>query len=322
MKALVYDGHARLVSDYPLPVPQPGEARIRTVLAGICATDLEILGGYGDLKGVLGHEFTGVVDQAEDPELVGQRVVGEINIACGECRSCLRNMPSHCEQRAALGIRGYDGVIAEYCVLPTQNLHIVPAHVNSETAVFAEPLAAACQIVDQVHIRPSDQVIVLGDGKLGLLVAQVVALTGCDLLVVGRHADKLAILAERGIATFQGQPDSLGHTDIVIDCTGQPQGFETARQLVRPRGTLVLKSTYQGRVEMDLSSLVVDEVQIVGSRCGPFTPALRLMAQKLVDVASLVEAEYPLHQAHAALQHAGQRSSLKILIKMPEPDKR
>jgi len=318
MKAIVYDGQPgsyRLAVDYVEPVQGPGEARIRTTLAGICGTDLEIVRGYLNFRGVLGHEFVGVVDQAQDPALIGQRVVGEINIACGECVMCRTGHPSHCAHRTSLGIRERDGSLAEYVCLPTKNLYPVPDNIPDETAVFVEPLAAACQILDQVQIKPTHRVVVLGDGKLGLLIAQVLALTGCELVVIGRHHEKLDILSARGITTQIGLQPLARNADLVVECTGRAEGFQDALRLVRPRGTLVLKSTYHGPIETDLSSLVVDEVQVLGSRCGPFPAALRLLAQGLVDVTPLIEAEYPLDDAVAAIKHAGQKGTLKVLVR-------
>ncbi len=315
MKALVYDGQLRLVDDYAKPTPPPGEVRIRTALAGICNTDLEIVRGYAEFHGVLGHEFVGVVDEAEDPALVGQRVVGEINVNCGVCDTCRAGRPIHCPTRTALGIRGRDGTMAEYFCLPARNLHLVPEEIPDAEAVFTEPLAAACEVVERVHIQPADRVAVLGDGKLGLLVAQVLALTGCDLTAVGRHEDKLAILAGQGIPTQIGDEGLADRADLVVECTGQAEGFAVAQRLVRPRGTIVLKSTYHGLVQADLSHLVVAEVRVVGSRCGPFPPALRLLAQRLVDVTSLIEAEYPLDEASAAFEHARHKGALKVLVR-------
>jgi threonine dehydrogenase-like Zn-dependent dehydrogenase len=322
MKALVLigetgtPGELQLVHDYVQPSPGPGEVRIRTRLAAICNTDLEIARGYAGFRGVPGHEFVGIVDCAEDRALVGKRVVGEINIACGECEMCRLGHTTHCRRRRTLGIHGRDGALAEYLVLPERNLHLVPAALADEAAVFVEPLAAACQILDQIHLHPTDRVIVLGDGKLGLLVAQVLALTGCDLTVVGRHEDKLAILAAQAISTRIGSEGLEGQADIVVECTGRVEGFATARDLVRPRGTMVLKSTYYGLVEADLSSLVVDEIQVVGSRCGPFPAALRLLADKRVDVTPLIEAEYPIDQGLTAFEHAARRGSLKVLVRL------
>jgi threonine dehydrogenase-like Zn-dependent dehydrogenase len=318
MKALVFDGQFRLAHDYAVPEPSPGEARIRTILTGICSTDLEISRGYANFCGVPGHEFVGVVDEAEDVSLLGRRVVGEISAYCGECATCRAGRPGHCPSRTTLGIRGRDGTLAEYFCLPIRNLHFVPENIPDEAAVFVEPLAAACQILEQVHVQPTDRVIVLGDGKLGLLTAQVLALTGCDLLVVGRHSKKLDILAARGIAVQIGDQGLEQSADLVVGCTGRAGGFQLARGLVRPGGTLVLKSTYNDLVQTDLSSLVVDEIRVVGSRCGPFPAALRLLAQGLINVTSLIEAEYPLDEALAALEYANRRGTLKVLVRIGE----
>ncbi len=316
MRAAVVDEQGlRVVQGRAIPAPTPGEVRIRTLLAGICNTDLEILRGYAGFRGVPGHEFVGTVDEASDPSLLGQRVVGEINAGCGSCETCLAGREHHCPHRTALGIRGRDGALAEYFSLPRANLHRVPDTISDEDAVFVEPLAAACRILEQVHVGPSQRVVVLGDGKLGLLVAQVLALTGSRLLVVGRHPEKLAILARRGIETRVEGQEPQGSADLVVECTGQPGGLAAARRLLRPEGTLVLKSTYHGPVEVDFSDMVVDEIRVVGSRCGPFAPALRMLAQGLVDVSSLVEAEYPLDQAQAAFEHAGRKGALKILLR-------
>lgn len=325
MKAIVFDSQLdappelRLAQDYPTPQASGGEARIRTLLAGICNTDLEIINGYAGFQGVLGHEFVGVVDQAEDPSMLGRRVVGEINAYCGVCPTCKAGRPTHCPDRTALGIRGRDGVLAEYFCLPARNVHVLPAGIPNEAAVFTEPLAAACQILEQVQVGRDDRVVVLGDGKLGLLVAQVLALTGCDLMAVGRHREKLEILAARGIAIQIGDQDLAESADLVVECTGHAAGFEAARRLVRPRGTLVLKSTYHGPVKVDLSSLVVDEVRIIGSRCGPFPVALRLLAKGSVDVAPLIAAEYPLEKAMDAFEHASRRGALKVLVRTQGP---
>jgi len=317
MRAAVIDDQGlRVVRDRPIPDPAPGEVRIRTLLAGICNTDLEILRGYAGFRGIPGHEFVGVidaVDAAGDATLLGRRVVGEINVGCGSCETCRAGRVTHCPNRTALGIRSRDGALADYFCLPRANLHPVFDAIPNEAAVFVEPLAAACRILEQVHVGPSQRIVVLGDGKLGLLVAQVLALTGSRLTVVGHHPEKLAILARRGIETRSDVQDE--NADLVVECTGQPGGLAAARRLLRSGGTLVLKSTYHGPVEVDFSAMVVDEIQVVGSRCGPFAPALRMLAQGLIDVSSLVEAEYPLDQAQAAFEHAGRRGALKVLVR-------
>jgi alcohol dehydrogenase len=315
MRAVLFDGQLQLRADYPLHAVPPGEALIRTHLAGICNTDLEITRGYMHFRGVLGHEFVGQVVQAEGaPGLVGRRVVGEINAFCGECPTCRRGDVTHCPQRTTLGISGRDGTMADYFTLPIHVLHVVPETIPDEWAVFAEPLAAALEITEQLHIRPTQRVVVLGDGKLGLLIAQVLQLTGCDLTVVGRHPHKLAILARRGIRTHLADEPPVPGADVVVEATGHAEGFALARRLLRPRGTLVLKSTFHGDITLDLSALVVDEVSTLGSRCGPFAPALRLLEQKLVDVAALVEHIYPLDAALAAFAHAARPGALKILL--------
>jgi threonine dehydrogenase-like Zn-dependent dehydrogenase len=304
--------------DYPIPSPPPGEARVRVKLAGICNTDLELMRGYLDFRGVPGHEFVGVVEEAPDHlEWVGKRVVGEINAACRVCPTCRAGRPTHCPNRTTLGISGRDGAFAEYLLLPVVNLHEVPPEIPDEAAVFVEPLAAALEILEQTHIRPTDRAVVLGDGKLGSLVAQVMQLTGCDLLVVGRNPNKLALLARRGIPVAHVEDVGDLSADVVVECTGSPEGFHLARRWVRPRGALVLKSTYHGTVEANLTMVAVDEVTVIGSRCGPFEPALRLLRQGLVDVQPLIHARYPLQEADRAFEHAARKGALKVLLEIP-----
>ncbi len=315
MRALHFDQTLQYLPAAPDPEPPPGEAIIRTRLAGICNTDLEIMRGYFGFSGILGHEFVGEVVRADDaPDLVGQRVVGEINAFCGECPTCRRGDPTHCPNRTTLGIAGRNGTMADYFSLPTRLLYPVPDSIPDEWAVFTEPLAAACEITEQVHLRPTDRVVVLGDGKLGLLIAQVLQLTGCDLLAVGLHPEKLAILERRGIPTLPAGEAIEPGVDVVVEATGSAAGFATARRLVRPRGTLVLKSTFHGEVTLNLSMVVVDEVTLVGSRCGPFPAALRLLEQRLVDVESLIHATYPLDQGPAAFERAAAPGVLKVLL--------
>jgi alcohol dehydrogenase len=316
MRALIYDGQLRLAKDYARPVPPPGEALVRVRLAGICNTDLEIVRGYMGFRGVLGHEFVGVVEECADGSLVGQRVVGEINCYCGQCPTCRAGAPPHCPNRTTLGIWGRDGAFADYLSLPVANLHTVPEAVSDEAAVFVEPLAAALQILEQVQVKPTDRVVVLGDGKLGLLVAQVLGLTGCDLVVGGRHEEKLSVLRRRGIDARLADALPADKADVVVDCTGHPSGFSAARGLVKPRGTLVLKSTFHGDVEVNLSMLVVDEITLIGSRCGAFAPALRLLERGLIDVRSLISATYPLDEGPAAFEQAQKKGTLKVLLDM------
>ncbi len=315
MLALVYDGALKVVSDQPAPPGNHGEALIQVSLAGICNTDLEITRGYAGFRGILGHEFVGTVREAPDTRLVGQRVVGEINAACGICSYCLAGMPTHCANRTVLGIQGRPGAFAEHLALPQRNLHVVPEDVTDEEAVFTEPLAAALQMLEQVHIRPSQSVVVLGDGKLGLLVAQVLRLVGCELLAVGKHRRKLDVLTALGIPTLLVEDIGGQRADVVVDCTGHPSGLELARLLVHARGTIVLKSTFHGTAAVTLSPYVVDEITIVGSRCGPFAAALRLLQHGLVQVKPLITAIYPLADGVQAMARAEENDALKVLLK-------
>ena len=308
-------GKVEFRDDLPRPQPGAGEALLRVTLAGICNTDLELLRGYYPFQGIPGHEFVGTVVESDDPDWMDQRVVGDINVECGECDMCRRGMPTHCRSRLAVGIHGRDGAMAEYMTLPVSNLHRVPDAVEDEAAVFTEPLAAALEILEQVHVKPSDLVVVLGDGKLGLLVAQAVSLSGCRLIAIGHHAEKLAILKRHGIRTQADGMSLWGFADVVIECTGSQSGFEDALRLIRPRGQIVLKSTYAGQATVDMSRVVVDEVQLVGSRCGPFEPALQLLARGLVDVKSLIDSTYTLDDGVSAFQRAGERGSLKVLLR-------
>jgi threonine dehydrogenase-like Zn-dependent dehydrogenase len=315
MRALLLDEGLQVVEDYPTPEPAPGEALIHIRVAGICNTDLELAAGYQQFRGVPGHEFVGVVERAPDAESwEGRRVVGDINATCGECTTCRAGRSTHCPNRTTLGINGRNGAFAEYLTLPVRNLHLVPTSIPDEIAVFTEPLAAACEILEQVHVRPTDRVVVLGDGKLGLLCAQVLALTGCDLTAIGRHKEKLDILTQYGVHTTLDSDSLARSADLVVEATGRPKGYGAARRLVRPRGTIVLKSTYHGSIDADLTMAVVDEITLVGSRCGPFAPALRLLEQRLVNVIQLIQARYRLADAVTAFEHAAQRGALKVLV--------
>lgn len=263
---------------------------------------------------MLGHEFVG--DVIEGPaEWIGRRVVGEINISCGQCDMCRQRMPTHCRQRRILGMQNYDGAFADVFRLVTRNLHAVPETIPDEAAVFAEPLAAACQNLEAVHVRPSDRVILVGAGKLGMLVAQALRLTGCDLSVVVRRAQQADLLVRWGIHAVERSTLSNGQADVVVDCTGNASGFEDALTLVRPRGTLILKSTYAGVPQADLTHVVVQEVRVVGSRCGPMGAALRLMEQRLVDVEPLIEARYALDEVRQAFEHAARPGAMKVLLR-------
>jgi threonine dehydrogenase-like Zn-dependent dehydrogenase len=326
MRALILTDHGpELCSNYPMPQPAANEALIGVRLAGICSTDLQLIAGYkGGYRGVLGHEFVGEVLAAPgNPAWEGARVVGEINIGCGNCDLCRRGLGKHCRSRQSLGIINRDGAFADYLTLPVANLHVVPAGLADELAVFAEPLAAALQIREQVAIAPSSRVYVLGDGRLGLLVAQVLAVSGCELTVIGRNPSKLALLDQRlgtkqvnandanALAALANRP-----ADVVIEVTGSPQGFAQAGTLVRPGGTLVVKSTFVDKLtNFDLSRLVVDEITLVGSRCGPFAPALRLLQSGLLQIQPMIRACYSLDEGVAALDYASRKGVLKVLIR-------
>ena len=322
MQALVCrgEGQVALVADAPPPQLPPGWARVRVRRAGICHTDLELARGYKGYSGILGHEFVGVVEACpDDHSWEGVRVVGEINTACGRCAACRRGAVTHCSQRQVLGILDLPGAFATHLALPAANLHRVPDAVSDADAVFTEPLAAAVEILEQVHVRPSDAVVVLGDGKLGLLCAQVLHRTGASCVLVGRHPAKLALAAAWGLETLRLEPDEsaalqLGGADLVVDCTGRPAGLAEALAIVRPRGTVVLKSTFHGPATWTPADLVVREVTLRGSRCGPFAPALRLLASGGVQVAPLLTATYPLAQAEPAFAHAAQPGVLKVQL--------
>lgn len=314
MDAIVFDGALRFTDDYPAPVLAPNEALIRPHLAGICNTDLEITRGYMGFRGVLGHEFVGTVVACADADWVGRRVVGEINAACFSCPTCLRGDHTHCPARTTLGIDRRDGAMAELLTLPIACLHAVPDTVSDEAAVFVEPLAAAVEILEQSHLRPSERVAVVGDGKLGALIVQVLRLPGCDVTLVGRHPERWGLYAGLGISCTTADRLAGERFDLVVDCTGQPAGLATARRLVRPRGRLVLKSTFNAPSELSLTMVVVDEIQLLGSRCGPFAPALRLLERGLIATDPLISARFPLSagpQAFAAAQGA-----LKVLLQL------
>lgn len=298
-------------------VSQPrkaNEALIKIRKAGICSTDLELVKGYYPYTGVIGHEFVGDVVEAEDASWIGQRVVGEINVTCGQCEQCLNGRPTHCENRTVLGILNRAGTFAEYAQLPIANLHRVPASIADETAVFTEPLAAALEIQEQVQIKPTDRVLLIGAGRLGQLIAQTLALTGCNLRVVARHSYQQDLLKKRGIRMISEEQIQPWRWDVVVEATGSPSGFSLARRAIRPRGTLVLKSTYKGEMSVNFSSIVVDEIQLIGSRCGPFEPALRLMESKQVDPAVLIMNEFRLADALKAFERAAESGVLKVLV--------
>ncbi len=301
--------------DRPKPKALPQEAIIQVLKAGICSTDLHMTQGYMDFQGVLGHEFVGVVEQAPNHSaLVGKRVVGEINAACQVCETCRQGHPTHCPDRTTLGIMGRDGAFADYLSLPIENLHLLPDEISHEQAVFIEPLAAACEIPQLITIKPKDRAIIIGDGKLGILCAQVLALSGCQITLLGHYPDRHTWLESKGILVTSAIEDIPPAADIVVEATGSPKGLTLATKLVRPRGTIVLKSTYHGDVSVNMTELVIHEVSIIGSRCGPFAPALRLLGGGMVQVEPLIHGRFPLEEGMKAMEQAAQRGTLKVLL--------
>lgn len=318
MRALwLEDGELTVRDDVPVPEPPPGEARVRVLRAGVCNTDLELVRGYHPFAGVPGHEFVGRVEEGPD-RLVGRRVVGEINAVCGECRHCRAGRSNHCERRTVLGIEDRHGAFAEFLSLPVENLHLVPSELSTDAAAFTEPLAAALEVGEQVRVGPADRVLVVGDGKLGQLVAQSLALPGCDLTLAGHHREKLALVEELGVRTLltHGSAPEAGSYDVAVEATGRRDGFRDALRALRPRGTLVMKSTYAGELTLDASEVVVNEIRLVGSRCGPFPPALRLLARKSVRVEPLIHDRFPLDRGIEAFERAREPGVLKVLLEM------
>lgn len=317
MRALVFDQSLRFEPRRAEPSFEDGDTVVRVRQAGICATDLEICKGYMGYRGTLGHEFVGEVLSSPDKDLVGQRVVGEINCVCGRCDLCLSGLSTHCRNRTVLGILKHDGAFADLMRLPKENLHVVPKTIDNDAAVFVEPLAAAFQVLKQIKLDGRKWVTVLGDGRLGLLVAQVLRNAGCPVRVIGKHPEKLEIchkwqIRSRPLADIVPRHDQ----DVVVDCTGSAAGFEMAMQMVRPRGTIVLKSTFASGKALNLAPLVIDEIQVVGSRCGPFKEAIRALDEKSVDVASLVHRRMKLEQGVEAMELAARPGVLKVLLTM------
>ena len=316
MRALVLSNGAVRVNDVPDPQPGPGEALVKVLTAGICNTDLELARGYMNFSGVLGHEFVGVVEQAENGHLLGKRVVGEINCVCHQCHYCQMEMPHHCLNRSVLGILNRDGAFAEYLTLPEENLHLAPASVRDDVAVFAEPTAAAFRITEQIKINDGDRVIVLGDGKLGQLVAQVLWLSTKNLVCIGKHPWKLKLLSDLGVRTALMDEPVMRGADVVVEVTGSHLGFARALELVRPEGTVILKTTIAHPTALELSGPVINEVTIRGSRCGPFRPALDALSLGTVGVQPLISDIYALGDADRAMARAAEPDVMKVLIHM------
>lgn len=316
MKALRVTDNGLLVDDIPIPEMR-NETLVRVTASGICNTDLEIVKGYAGFRGTIGHEFVGVVERSPDkPDLVGRRVVGEINAGCGTCELCTTGDERHCPKRTVLGIKDRDGSHAEYLTLPSRNLFTVPDNISDRDAVFVEPFAAALGITEHIEVKPALNLAVIGDGKLGLLCAFALSATSKRVTIVGKYASKLQIAAERGIATmFTKDVDSAQNGfDIVVEASGSESGFASALDLVRPRGTIVLKSTFSGMPKWEAWRVVVDEITIVGSRCGRFGPALELMGTNKFQLGSLISGEYPLAEALEAMKHAEQKGVMKVLL--------
>jgi threonine dehydrogenase-like Zn-dependent dehydrogenase len=313
MIALYFDGQPS-IREIPRPQPGEGEALVRVHLAGICGTDLQIMRGYHHFRGVMGHEFVGEVAGPGDSPLLSQRVVGEINIGCGTCDRCRRGLARHCRTRRVLGLMDHDGAFAEYLTLPATNLNVVPPGVPDVAAVFTEPLAAALRVIDAAPIDPETRILVIGDGPLGLQISWVLALSGAAVHLTGHHPDHLALARPQGIATFPAADLPPGEYDIVVDASGSPSGLELALARVRPQGTVVMKSTYVDQYPLDPASLVVPEVRLVGSRCGPFPGALRLLADGRVDPRPLVARTFPLSQGPEALAWTQRPGVLKVLL--------
>ncbi len=317
MRALVLDGGLSLQTRVPKPVAHGNQALLKIHKAGICNTDLELVGGYMSFSGILGHEFVAEVVSGSD-EWIGKRVVGEINVADGTCDLCQRGIPSQCRNRTTVGIDRHDGAFADYLALTTNNLHVVPDSISDDAAVFTEPLAAALQSLEAVHISPRDRVIVLGAGKLGLLVAQVVRLTGADVGVIVRREQPAKLLNRWRIPALARNEVQDHRAQVVIDCTGTAAGFAASLELVEPRGAIILKSTYHDLPQINMTRIAVDEIRVIGSRCGPFDAALRLLDAGLVDVEALIEARYSLDDGLRAFEYAAQPGVLKVILDIGE----
>ncbi len=315
MKALRFEQGQLRLAEVPAPA-RNNEALVRVTLAGICQTDVEIVRGYANFNGTLGHEFVGVVEQADDTALIGQRVVGEINAGCGVCDECVRNDARHCRRRNVLGIRERDGAFAEYLRLPAHNLLPVPDSITDHQAVFTEPLAAACAILEQVALTSSHRVAVVGDGKLGQLIARVMMTTGCELKLIGKHDNKLKLARAIDIkAQTLADVMPAADFDVVVEASGSASGLQLALDLIRPRGTVVLKSTFHGKVELDAARIIVNEIKLMGSRCGRFTDALALLANHRINLAGLIADEFALTDGITAISKAQERGILKVLLR-------
>lgn len=318
MKALTFSGNLKFVPNAPLP-RREGEALVQVISAGICNTDLEIVKGYAGFQGILGHEFVGRVVESPDISILGRRVVGEINVGCGRCALCLKDDPRHCAGRTVMGIKGRDGAFAQFLSLPVHNLIELPDSLSDDTAVFVEPLAAAFNILEQVKLTSSSDVAIVGDGKLAQLVVLVIAQVGCSLTVIGHHNEKLEIAREFGAQIVLLETPSLvrersSRFDVVIEASGSASGLATALEIVRPTGTVVLKSTHHASTRLEMSQVVVNELRIIGSRCGRFRPALDFLANSKFDLGKMVSQRLPLEDGLRAFEEAAVPNNLKVIL--------
>lgn len=313
MRALIYDGELRLDRGVPDPIPGDGDVLLKIRRAGICSTDLHLMAGYKDFSGILGHEFVAEVIQGPQ-DLLGKRVVGEISVTDEDCEYCRRGIPSQCLHRDTIGIMRHPGAFADYLHLPTRNLHLVPDAIGDDEAIFVEPLAAALQVTEAVHISPRDRVVVLGVGRLGMLVAQVLKLTGAEVIGAVRRKKQADLLHSWHIDAVESDDLESRSAQVVVDVTGSSAGLAQSLELVKPRGTIVVKSTYMDPAKTDLTRLMVDETRIVGSRCGSFDAALRLLKSGVIDTRSLIDARYDFDQAVEAMNRAAQKGVLKVLL--------
>lgn len=317
MRAVVFDGSLHVVDNYPVPELSPGWARIHVQTAGICKTDMELMKGYGGFKGVLGHEFIGVVEACDRKEWIGKKVVGEINVACGYCEWCRKGLGRHCPSRTTLGIVNHDGCMADYCILPVSNLIEIPADVSDNRAVLTEPLSAACEIIEQLPLTGSERAVVLGDGRLGILCTWALSTVLSDVALVGHHPEKLQTARWRHIQTSADLAGVRGGADIVVDATGSASGMMDAMRLCRPRGTLVLKTTIADQDDINLAPVVVNEINIIGSRCGQFRDGIKMM-QDYPDMPleRLITDRYPITEAVAAFDRATRPDAIKVLLQI------
>lgn len=314
LKALYFDGELKYIKDYPMPEPAEDEALIKVQAAGISNMDIELMSRKKKFKGVPGHEFVGVVEKSPIASLKEKRVVGEIECSCSDCDMCRSGKEKHCKSKTVLGIQGRDGVMAEYVALPIKNLHVIPDIIAPYEAVFVNSIASCFRVLEQVHIDPASRVAIIGAGKLGLLMSQVISLTSAKLVVIGKYKKKLKIIDDMGINTMLDK-DAKGESfDIVIDCSGKPEGFSMSRKIVEPMGIIVEKSTYFESCSLNISSLVSDEIMILGSGGGPFEPSIRALRKHLIDVSQIIDKRFPLERGVKAFDYASREDKLKVIV--------